>query len=568
MAIMIPQKPREISPNSLEDIMFGALEKLPDSYYVFHSFKIVSAGDGILHESETDFVIFNAQKGLMCVEAKAGKVYYKDGEWFYGSGIRMSHDGPFNQASRNKWKLRDYINTTRLSGLLSKCKLLHAVWFPSVSELDIRGQTMPPEADRKLVMTSSALQDPETEIVRIFDIKLSNGIETSLSDLEARQLVDMVLCPSFNVFPTASLDLDIKRIAFHLLLNEQICLLNYLEEQKTAVINGAAGTGKTMIAIEKAKRHAANGEKVLFLCYNSKLRQYLSETHTSENIDFYTVDGLACKLCNSAVPDYERLKEYLEDRFFAGVFPYKHIIIDEGQDFGQSKLEETDIIRTFKDIVTDDTIDGSFYIFYDKYQLVQGSVLPEYIAEADCKLTLYKNCRNTENIAVTSLRPITERNPVLAAGCVTGSTPKFYFRDPDTEMDLAVASIISDLNADGVKDIVILTPLTEETSKLAPFCTDGMFRKKTRFTTCRKFKGLEADAVILIDIDANTFAGDNAKVFYVGASRARYKLCLLSDMDDADCREALSKFTNKHNPRKPKRELASALNSVSSILHI
>lgn len=229
MAIMIPQKPREISPNSLEDIMFGALEKLPDSYYVFHSFKIVSAGDGILHESETDFVIFNAQKGLMCVEAKAGKVYYKDGEWFYGSGIRMSHDGPFNQASRNKWKLRDYINTTRLSGLLSKCKLLHAVWFPSVSELDIRGQIMPPEADRKLVMTSSALQDPETEIVRIFDIKLSNGIETSLSDLEARQLVDMVLCPSFNVFPTASLDLDIKRIAFHRLLNEQICLTLLLQ---------------------------------------------------------------------------------------------------------------------------------------------------------------------------------------------------------------------------------------------------------------------------------------------------------------------------------------------------
>ena len=63
MAIMIPQKPREISPNSLEDIMFGALEKLPDTYYVFHSFKIVSAGDGVLHESETDFVIFNAQKG-------------------------------------------------------------------------------------------------------------------------------------------------------------------------------------------------------------------------------------------------------------------------------------------------------------------------------------------------------------------------------------------------------------------------------------------------------------------------------------------------------------------------
>ena len=103
---------------------------------------------------------------------------------------------------------------------------------------------------------------------------------------------------------------------------------------------------------------------------------------------------------------------------------------------------------------------------------------------------------------------------------------------------------------------------------LAPFCSDGMFRRKTRFTTCRKFKGLEADAVILIDVDANTFAGDNAKIFYVGTSRARYKLCLLSDMTDGECVSALAQFTKKESARKPKRELASALNTLTAILHI
>ena len=133
---------------------------------------------------------------------------------------------------------------------------------------------------------------------------------------------------------------------------------------------------------------------------------------------------------------------------------------------------------------------------------------------------------------------------------------------------MSVASIISDLNSEGVKDIVILTCLTEETSKLAPFCSDGMFRRKARFTTCRKFKGLEADAVILIDIDANTFERDNAKIFYVGASRARYKLCLLSFMTDDECSDALRKFTNKQNPRKPKRELANALNTMNTVIHI
>jgi KaiC/GvpD/RAD55 family RecA-like ATPase len=54
--------------------------------------------------------------------------------------------------------------------------------------------------------------------------------------------------------------------------------LEYLEEQNNAIINGLAGTGKTVMAIEKARRHAYKGEKVLFLCYNTKLKDYLSRT--------------------------------------------------------------------------------------------------------------------------------------------------------------------------------------------------------------------------------------------------------------------------------------------------
>ena len=47
------------------------------------------------------------------------------------------------------------------------------------------------------------------------------------------------------------------------MLDEQSGILNFLTEQRSAVVNGAAGTGKTMIAVEKAVRHAADGEKVL-----------------------------------------------------------------------------------------------------------------------------------------------------------------------------------------------------------------------------------------------------------------------------------------------------------------
>ena len=52
MAIMYPNKPKEFSINSKEDLMFEALEKLPDTYYVFHSFKIVNVIDEKIYESE------------------------------------------------------------------------------------------------------------------------------------------------------------------------------------------------------------------------------------------------------------------------------------------------------------------------------------------------------------------------------------------------------------------------------------------------------------------------------------------------------------------------------------
>lgn len=58
------------------------------------------------------------------------------------------------------------------------------------------------------------------------------------------------------------------------------------------------------------------------------------------------------------------------------------------------------------------------------------------------------------------------------------------------------------------------------------------------FTTARKFKGLESDVVILIDVDDKLFSSDEGRcLFYVGASRAKHFLniaALLSpDEEDA-----------------------------------
>ena len=84
MAVMIPEIPNPFQTGSLEDVMFEALKNLPDSCMVFHSFRLTDVKDGILNESETDFIIFDRKRGILCLEAKAGAA---------GRGQQMETDG-------------------------------------------------------------------------------------------------------------------------------------------------------------------------------------------------------------------------------------------------------------------------------------------------------------------------------------------------------------------------------------------------------------------------------------------------------------------------------------------
>lgn len=563
MAVMIPKRPREFTPSSREGVMFDALKQLPDDYYVFHSFSYMRTNDNAVKEGEADFVIFHPQKGVIALEAKAGQVRYEEGQWLYSSGIAMRHGGPFKQASRNMHNLMDHIDDSGMSDIRRRCKFMSAVWFPSINEEQLTSINLPAEANPKMILTKEALDDPEPYLDRIYSVDTGRVTFTNLSENDTNRLIREVFCPEFNLFPAASLENDIRKVRFNRLLKEQVSILNFLSEQQTAVINGAAGTGKTVIAVEKAKRHASFGEKVLFLCFNNKLKDYLEKHIQEDLIDFYTIAGLACKLCDTSEPDYKALKDKLETMYFNGSFPYKHVIVDEGQDFGMENIEESDILEIIKAIITDGEDEGStFYIFYDKLQLIQAEYMPSIIEDADCKLTLYKNCRNTANIATTSLRPLTERKPKLFEGCVKGVPAKIHYCSSNEAAIKRIDETIDALKTENCKSIVILTCRTKEKSILKDMVKDGKYKGKCMFTTCRKFKGLEADAIILVDVDGTTFNSDNVLIYYVGSSRARLNLDIITELSDNDCIDILQNRLNVNNIRNPKKELAKALNAL------
>ena len=570
MAIMIPEKPREFAPESREDIMFSALENLPDDYYVIHSFRTYKVKENnSIFESEGDFVIFNRHKGILVLEAKATYAAYSGGEWYYGSGKKMDGGGPFRQAWRVWQAIHDRMENQGMNSFINRCKFFQAVWFPLVDAAYIRALNLPSEASPDLILTMEALYDPEPYIDRIFSITEREKTETKLTDAEAKRILNEVLCPEFDIAPAAGIDVDIKHLVFHKLLKEQSAVLNFLDEQRTAVINGAAGTGKTLVAVEKAKRHARRGEKVLFLCFNSQLKDYLSENFADENIEYSTIAGFACRLCHTPKPDYDALERLLMTMWENKSFPYRHVIVDEGQDFGSDDIAE--VLETMKSIIEETTEDGSFYVFYDKLQLIQARKLPPFLADADCKLTLYRNCRNTENIAKTSLGPISDRAPKLIENCLVGTPAKLHYCSNADSVLVEVDGAIDGLFSDEVRDIVILTCKTENDSILTPHLVNGGYpagKKSIRFTTCRKFKGLEADAVILVDVDKTTFTGNdgqNVLLYYVGTSRARLRLDVIAQLDDSDCLAVLEALGKAGKAKRPRRDLARALNAVAQI---
>ena len=579
MAIMIPTEPRNCSERSREKEIFYALKNnLSNDYYVIHSMRFININDDVFDESECDFVIYNQNYGIICIEAKAGGApQYHDGRWFYSNGVQMSGDGPFAQAMNEKYDLINYIKKTKCSYILKNCKIFHAVWFVELYENQLHSINLPSDVNEKIILTAEALNNPEIYFKTIFDMKIILNtvkgpieVNTNLTEQDNEKMINTIICPKFKVFSSTT---KISEAYFNNLLKQQSLVLDFLDEQKVVAINGVAGTGKTVLAIEKARQFAADGDKVLFLCYNKLLCKYLSKNYKNDNIIYYTIDEFAC---NYVIPhqinaNYTLLKNALESEFFTGGNPisFKHVIIDEGQDLGRRTINDNKILSLLSAITNKKN--GQFFIFYDKLQMILSDDIPDIIKEADCKISLNRNCRNTLNIAKTSLKPITITTPILKQGYKTGVPASFYIRETKHDLIEALNDAIINLKTNvETKNITILTVKTLDKSLISDLLVDtkisgnriveGQYEFngiKYKFFSCQTFKGLEDDGIILIDVDYNTFINDisrenidneekvnfnNKKIYYVGTSRARNYLSIIACLNESEIEKLLKEY--------------------------
>lgn len=563
MAVFIPSiKPEEFNNSFGEKSVYEALRSLDDKYTVFYSLNWVGINE-TRTIGEADFVILHPDKGVLVIEVKSGEIEYKNGEWIQTNTLsrKSKRIDPLGQARKSQFELLDRLYRSDCSFRLPM--MCYCAWFPSVDMPEEK--SLPPEAVKEIVLDKNSLSNPEAAISDCFAYWATKYRQVSLDNNQFQKVVD-TLCPHFHVVPKLKTQMDEMEISYIQLTNQQSILLDFLEEQKTAVIHGLAGTGKTVLAVEKAKRLASQHESVLFLCYNSFLRDMLRQNNAIPNVTFHNAHSLAFEIMGYSDASIENVmsefEEYLEIVFDENNWKYSNIIVDEGQDLDDRLLNRLyDLVKRKH---------GCFYVFYDRNQYILKNDPPNWIEEAECRLVLHKNCRNSAEVFKTSCSIIGLDNIML--NDIHGEVPVVRFYQNASDLNDIVDCFVRRCLAEGLppENIVVLSGSTTDKTwisidkqyggkELSLTKEDG----KILFTTIRKFKGLEADAILIIDVSMSLLTKpDYKRLLYVGSSRAKklLNIAMLEDVDSSSMGDFIRDLAPDRNVPKNKKGLKRLLN--------
>ena len=555
MARMYPKQLPSYIDSSAERRLYEYFEvQLPDTFIVIYSVKwLMRDRRHHDHDGEIDFLIVHQELGLLVLEVKGGRIRV-DGEtglWYTKDRFDQEtqlDSNPFDQARRNLYALKDKLSeapTTRpFFYRLQKGIVLPDV---KVGHLDIGL-----DGDREIIIDALDLLQLETAIRRIMGTSQKKDF---LSGFATKALID-TLSPSLEInhiaLTTQVLDIE-KQII--MLTENQFAILDSLQLHPQAAISGCAGSGKTMLAMEKARRLANEGFQVLFTCFNKGLAQWIREQFiqdpfvVNERIFVVHYHGLVNELCRRAgiiLPqamnnvDVKKRNAYLND-----VLPQKlhdalaklpvrfdAIIADEGQDFAEMWWV------TLLDILKDRE-HGIFYIFFDDNQRIysRGIALP--FDELPYPLSL--NCRNTDKIHEQVL-PYYQGTPMPTSRGPIGIEPEIVSIRSGGERE-ALRRVFAKLFTEErlpCTHVVVLTPHNAQSSLFKEGDRIGNVLitwathpgpNQVKISSVYSFKGLESSIVILAELDKIDIAQRNY-LLYVATSRPRDHLIILGQLPE------------------------------------
>lgn len=552
MAFMKPEINPDDIPFHSERIVYRALEEqLPNDYVVLHSYPWLRPDrDGALREGEADFIVLHQEFGLLVLEVKGGELRYQNATWQRkkAHGYETITD-PFKQARCSMHYLVERIEKQTAGDVRgTHFSYGHAVVFPH----DDYTGAAPPGGDEALILSRRDMQSMQQAIERAMASWPKR--ERPLTNHQWRRLATALL-PEFMPFrPLAGLADDLFD-QIQEMTDEQIeVVAGICDDNKRVFVSGVAGSGKTQIAFDRAIRFAASGLRTLFVCYNRCLSEYLQGCLRQEpehgrcetGLTIAHFHALARMLIDDAGVEWappeagpslaeffvDEVPDLMEQAIYLAMedgeeVQYDAIVIDEAQDFHARWWE------VLQCALLKGGANGPLLAFADPVQKVWDWAPSQPPVSFAARYTLRRNCRNSKWIARTSTA-LAKTEAKYFRRAPLGGKPKVFTVASMPSMKGIVMKVVEQLVQKHdlqPSQIVLIGPKHYEHGSLrtvrqiagVPLTDDiraWLSGGALLVTTSRSFKGLEADAVVLYDLERLS-DGFSVIDLYIACTRAR-----------------------------------------------
>jgi hypothetical protein len=552
-------------------------DELPDEWAALHSLGLPGHETKIWGEAD---IVLLSTLGIFVLEVKGGTVSCTDGIWRFNGPDFDSYtkkEDPWTQAKTGLMVIRRRLQDANQG--FKSVLFGYGVIMPFTS-FTTRGIEIVPEVllDKRDINQSLSIYINKLHKYWEQTLLAKHGRAYRSLSVEEVQKARQILRPDLET--ALSIGSYLSGISSHLLYltNEQIRTSRRIASNPRTLVSGPAGTGKSILAYDRALELSKAGHKVLFLCFNELLARHVS---TSAADDARAVDLTVCHahgLYSEVIrrgglsSDLQKLDPEAPD-FFSKSFPdlaalalcdggggaYDCLVVDEAQD-----LLTTAHLDVLELLVRGGLNGGNWHLFFDPQQNLYSSAVQK---EVETRLkeahptfdTLSENCRNTKQIAVQT--SIISGIDVPIAAAVDGPNCELTYYSDRADALAKIETLVADLVSADVRteNLVILSTRKLENSLLAGLSSlsgRGLFDARLPgrpppgsilFSTMHAFKGLERDVVLAIDMQ-EIGKPRWSTVHYVGLSRAR---CLLHTFLPESARPAYARQAAKFGARVP-----------------
>jgi hypothetical protein len=541
-----------------EEKVYKALVRECPDYIVLHSVFLNRHVKGI--SGEIDLLVLIPEHGFFCLEVKHGGVErLSDGRWKFtdrNGKDDIKWKGPFQQVKEAMHSLRNYFpqifnNNQQQIDRFNKFMFGSGVMFTSLDEF----QNLSTEGEKWELFLRKNFKN-----IRAYFENLSNEWHKKYAatanayywynNNESRpskkdcELFRKALRGDFRYDYTLINRIVDDEYKIKEFTEQQFDLIDSTYDNPRSLILGGAGTGKTIMALEIARRKTSEGLRIGLFCFNRLLGLDIKDKINNLSPDFIinnsfagTLDSYMLSFLKKEVP-LDGGQEFWVSELPTDFYIYHtekpeqekfdYLIIDEVQDL--LKEERLEIIDT---LLKGGLKEGYWTFLGDlSNQAIYLDGSPEVALDRltnranYSKLKLKYNCRNPKTInnlneSVTGCEKL-----ILREGMPEGQSKIHFYRDIQT-LITELENIINELKNKNIPDskITLLSPnslqLEDYSDVIKKALKNGVVKQ-----TIKSYKGLENTYIVLMGFnEVNT--ENILRDLYVGISRSKFGLFLL-----------------------------------------